>query len=51
MAIKSAGYNGEPGPFKKLRRSNPNKVHVQIHFYQTINSNDNFVDDDGCGMV
>ena len=41
MAIKNAGYDGEPGVSKRLWGSNWNKDHMQMDFDHTIASNDN----------
>jgi hypothetical protein len=41
MAIKRAGYDGEPGASKRLRCSNWNKDHVKMDFDRIIVSNDN----------
>ena len=41
MAIKNAGYDGEPGVSNRLWGSNWNKDHVQVEFDHTIGSNDN----------
>jgi hypothetical protein len=41
MAIKRAGYDGEPEVFKSLCCSNWNEDHVKMDFDCTIVSNDN----------
>ena len=41
MAIKRAGYDGEPEASKRLRCSNWNKDHVKMDFDRTIVFNDN----------
>ena len=41
MAIKRAGYDGEPEVSKRLWGSNWNKDHVKMDFDRTIVSNDN----------
>ena len=41
MAIKRAGYDGEPIVSKRLWYSNWNKIHVLVDFNLTIDPNNN----------
>ena len=49
MAIKNAGYDGEPGVSKRLWGSNWNNDYVQVEFGHTIGSNDNGRHEGGFG--
>ena len=41
MALRNAGYDGEPRVSKRLWRSNWKSDHVQMDYDQTIDYNDN----------
>lgn len=49
MAIKCAGYNGQPKAFKGSQCIKWNKDHVQEDFDSAIDLNDNGGDDGGFG--